>query len=817
MVNPLNYINYFAMHRGYALLFLCGLIGSLTSGFAQDCSVELRGRVMDRHENIPLEGALIVLEENQAYTYSDARGLFVLESLCAGTYTLRISHPSCDDYTKQLSLQTDLDETFFLEHHITALNEIIVEEQKRQKNTETTPEVVLQGNELERFSGQSLGDALSQVSGVTTLKTGNVIVKPVIHGMFGARVALVSEGVRVNDQEWGADHAPTVDLNAVEQISVIKGAATLRYGGDTPGGVIVMQKGKPFLKDTLYGHLLSSASANGRGGAMTGSLVKGFANGNYVKGQATIKKRGDAQAPAYNLSNTGWTEAAMSMQWGRNQFLKGWEVNYSFFQNTIGILRAAHVGNVEDLERALRSEVPLRIDPFTYTIAAPKQQSQHHNAKFYYFKRWAADTKLEVHYNFQWNQREEFDIRRGEDRNKAAIDLQLMTQKLAAHLAWTGAESMAYTAGIQAELQDNFSNPDTGVKRLIPDYLKYTLAGYTTARYQPDNSLTIDAGLRLDWTLMDAQKYYDINDWEQRGYDNRYSQFEVRRLSTQLLTRPKFEFLNWAFSTGVRSQWNPVFETTLNYNLSQRAPNAAELFSDGLHHALATIEYGSLDLKKEIAHKVLLNSTYIKEGLNLNLTPYLSWVNDFILLEPAGFEQTIRGAFPYYHYKGVDAQFVGVDFEMQWRVHPQISLLQQTNWVRAKEAKTQIDLIHIPPLSAHQKLVFVHPQKKGWKWEIYNTQVASQRFFPDNNFTYQFIENGQLTTKTIDISTPPNGYSLWGSSLVLQWDLEGQRSIQLQCIVDNLANTTYRSYLNRLRFYADEMGRNIQVLIKYSL
>ncbi|MEK9957417.1 MAG: hypothetical protein VW578_01375, partial [Flavobacteriaceae bacterium] len=84
-------------------------------------------------------------------------------------------------------------------------------------------------------------------------------------------------------------------------------------------------------------------------------------------------------------------------------------------------------------------------------------------------------------------------------------------------------------------------------------------------------------------------------------------------------------------------------------------------------------------------------------------------------------------------------------------------------------------------------------------------------------FTYKIYQYGHHTTKTIDISTPPNGYSLWGSSLVLQWDLEGQRSIQLQCIVDNLANTTYRSYLNRLRFYADEMGRNIQVLIKYSL
>lgn len=805
------------MQRWFVRLFVLVFLLVSNTVFAQDCHIELRGRVIDLHENISLESALILLNDDQFYTYSDSNGLFLIEGLCPGSYKLTISHPSCDALNKTIDLKADYEDTFYLEHHITALSEVIINDQNAQKKVETTPEALIQKNQLDRFAGQSLGDALSQVAGVTTLKTGNVIVKPVLHGMYGARVAMVADGVRVNDQEWGADHAPSIDLNAVEQISVVKGAATLRYGGDTPGGVIIMEKSKSFLKDTLFGHVISSLASNGKGAALTSNLVRGFSNGKYLKGQATLKKRGDVSAPDYNLSNTGWTEAAISFQLGSNKILNGWEIDYSFFKNTIGILRSAHIGNVEDLERALSSTKPLRIESFTYTIAAPKQQSQHHNAKLNYFKRWDDNSKLEVYYNFQWNQRKEFDVRRGEDRNMAAIDLQLMTQNIALHYAWKGIEGLRYTTGIQALLQDNFSNPETGVKRLIPDYLQYNLGAYATAHFSPNNQWALDVGGRLDWSFLDAQKYYSNATWAARGYDLRYASFEVRQLATQILTRPQFEFYNWAFTTGARYQLSSNFEGTISYNLSQRAPNAAELFSDGLHHALATIEYGNLDLKKEIAHKILFNGNLSFGSNTWNITPYISWIKDYILLEPGGFEQTIRGAFPYYNYKGVDAQFLGMDMEAQWVFTPTVALRQQLSWVRAKETRKKRDLIHIPPLSLSQSILLTHPKRKYWKWEIFNTTVLKQQHYPNNNFDYQFIENGQLTSKQIDISTPPDGYSIWGTSLTMNWKFAGQRALKFQITIDNLFDVSYRDYLNRLRFYADEIGRNIQLMIKYNL
>jgi iron complex outermembrane receptor protein len=66
----------------------------------------------------------------------------------------------------------------------------------------------------------------------------------------------------------------------------------------------------------------------------------------------------------------------------------------------------------------------------------------------------------------------------------------------------------------------------------------------------------------------------------------------------------------------------------------------------------------------------------------------------------------------------------------------------------------------------------------------------------------------------VDISTPPNGYHDLG--LELNWGPYPLRSskISMSLIFDNLLDVSYRNYLNRLRFYADEVGRNVMLQIK---
>jgi iron complex outermembrane receptor protein len=78
--------------------------------------------------------------------------------------------------------------------------------------------------------------------------------------------------VRLEDQEWGTEHAPNFDVNA-GKITVIKGASGLQYGGDAVGGLVVIEPIS--VKDTLFGKTILNLASNGRGGSVSSSLHKG--------------------------------------------------------------------------------------------------------------------------------------------------------------------------------------------------------------------------------------------------------------------------------------------------------------------------------------------------------------------------------------------------------------------------------------------------------------------------------------------------------------------------------------------------------------
>jgi iron complex outermembrane receptor protein len=101
----------------------------------------------------------------------------------------------------------------------------------------------------------------------------------------------------------------------------------------------------------------------------------------------------------------------------------------------------------------------------------------------------------------------------------------------------------------------------------------------------------------------------------------------------------------------------------------------------------------------------------------------------------------------------------------------------------------------------------------------YETRVKSeivlrQNQFPDTNFTTNIVVNNELTPVLVDISTPPAAYQLlhlYSEKLRLLVS-----RIQQSFSVQNILNTNYRDYLNRQRFFADEMGRNFQIQLKFN-
>ena len=575
------------------LAFLVLLFSSITS-LSQNCNNSLSGTVTDIHDGQLLTGVTLIVAETDQAVQTDFDGTYSFSNLCNATYYIQVSHPYCLTKGFAVRVSGDTKKSFKLEHHIEELNQITIEGKAYNDKSKTLFENSIDKNELERFSSASLGDALKSLSGVSSLNTGNTVVKPMINGLHSSRVVIVNNGVRMEDQEWGAEHAPNIDINSVSNLTVLKGAGALQYSGDAVGGVIIAETSKVPVKDSLYGKSLMTATSNGRGAALSSKLTKSYKNGMYATLQGTLKRFGDFEAPDYVLSNTGIFERSASLQVGFNRFDYGIEGYYSIFKNEIGILAASHLGGARDQIRAISSDVPLIINDFTYTINAPRQDVSHHLATVKGFKRFENFGKLSIQYDFQRNNRLEFDIRRGDDKNKAASDLQLDTHTVLLDLESHLTDAITLKSGIMTRYQKNVANPNTGVRRLIPDYQMYDFGMYFVVDYQWNEQLLLEAGARYDHSYMNVFKFYRTSFWESRDYDQYFSGIVVEELENQILTNPQLNFNNGSATLGANYTFGEDYKLFFNYSIASRAPNSSELFSEGLHHSASRIELGDL-------------------------------------------------------------------------------------------------------------------------------------------------------------------------------------------------------------------------------
>lgn len=769
--------------------------------FSQECNYTLSGKVIDIHDQSPLAGANIIVAGPELYVLSDLDGNFEISNLCEGEFVIQVSHPECDTQVFKVTMDGNVSKNFKLEHHLESLNEVIISGKAFTTKTESVLENSLSDAQLEQFSNNTLGDALRKLSGVSSLNTGNAIVKPVINGLHSSRVTLINNGVRMQDQEWGVEHSPNIDINSANKITVIKGASALQYTGDAIGGVIISEPIKIPIKDTLYGKSIFAFSTNGRGGTNTTSIMKGFKNGWFAQVQGTLKRFGDFEAPDYILSNTGNFERDVLVRVGQNKIDWGWESQYSLFKNDIGILRASHLGGAEDQVNAINSQEPTFIEPFTYNINQPKQEVTHHIGRLYGFKKLKGSGKLELSYDFQSNRRFEFDIRRGDDADKPSVDLRLNTHNVNLGYEFSKGD-WDFKTGALFNYQDNFANPETGVRRLIPDYEQYKIGAFGIANWEITDKWSFESGLRYDYIYMDVFKFYRKTFWESRGYDTIFPDLVIEDLGTQVLTNPQLRFDNFSAMIGSSFEIAPNWNVLANFSLATRAPNASELFSEGLHHSASRIELGDLSFISESSKKFAV--TLQKKGnISFAISPYYNFLDNFIIIEPTDVQQTIRGNFQVWEYRQTGTEMMGIDFNFGAQLIDDLFFENTFSLVKAYERDNNKPLINMPPVNFSNRISY---EKERFSVSLEQQYFFEQNEFPDNNFEV-FIPATE-TFEIIDISTPPDAYQLWDFGANYNFNIFKKSVLTIGLSVQNIFNTSYRNYLNRLRYYADDVGRN---------
>jgi iron complex outermembrane receptor protein len=780
-------------------------------GFFGYAQVTITGVISDEN-GLPLRDAHVHIANKT--TSTDVNGSYVLSDIPKGKQKLYISFIGYHAIAETIEISTDLTINRQLKLDVTKLDDITIQQLSNSKS-ESSNEQVLKSATIEKFSNQTLGEALKEVSGVSILKTGSTIVKPVINGLHSSRVPIINNNVRLEDQQWGTEHAPNFDINAAGKITVIKGASALQYGGDAIGGIVVIEP-EVIKKDTLVGKTILNLSSNGMGGSLSSSLQKGNRYGWSWNALGTFKYLGDRETPDYVLSNSGNREQNFS---GGIRFAKekyNFNAMYSFYNAQIGIIKASHIGNVNDLYNSINNQQPSVIEPFSYSIDAPKQEVQHHLAKIN-FQRWLSEnTSIDLQYAFQFNNRLEFDVRRtSATTKKAALDLQLATHTFLADYK-TVIGNWRLKSGLNLGYQNNFANPETGVRPLIPSYEKLDAGLYGIAVYKFDNATSLESGIRYDFSTIEATKYYLKSRWIERGYDAAFSHFIVGDEGNQWLTKPTFDYHNFTANIGFKKQLHHEMEWLVNVSLASRNPNPSELFSDGLHHSTGQIELGDLRLEKEQAYK--FNTTFRKDWklFQVQLNPFINRISNFIYLQPIGFETTIRGAFPVWEFKQTEALLTGFDVNTKWTISNHFSHELGLAYVNGQNLSTDEYLIDMPPFVINNKIQYKNESWFNLVAELKSELVFRQNHFPNYNFETNIIVNNALNPVLVDISSPPKGYHLLHFYSEITFKINKKNSLTTSFSVQNIMNTTYRDYLNRQRFFVDEMGRNIQIQLKFN-
>lgn len=797
--------------------FCCSVCCCCGVAHSQDCDQQVQGRIIDRDWGNPIPNAFIRINNSFDSTQSDTNGYFVLKDICKGNLGLEVIGTGYELVTMELNIVENVEVEIEMSHMVHELSQINIRDDLFQSESKTLLKWELNEKSIDAYSHQNLAHALSSLSGVSMLKMGNEITKPIVHGMYSSRVQIVSNGINLNDQQWGIDHAPSIDLNAFENIQLLKGAVALKYGSSAPGGIIILSNRNIIQKDSIYGKIVLSGATNSKSSSLSSRIVKSFKSGIFMRLQGSYKGAGDFQAPEYMLSNTASQRHNIDFSIGKNTFDKKWELRASTYGFKSGILRAAHIGNLADLLRAIKRAQPIYIEDFSYDIDPPKQTVNHIHLSGNYSWRLDSSKKIELRYGYQRNTRKEYDIRRGGRSTIPAIDLQLTTYSFLGNYELTPFDNWQLSSGLSLNIQQNYSSPDTGIKRLIPDHTLIGVGGFFTASYSPNNYFDVELGGRIDYRDMNVKKYYTLNRWKEKGYNEKYSHLELFQTGSQLLVNPKLTFWDTSIIVGARSELTEDLSLGLNYTYVERSPNISELFSDGVHHSLASIEYGLLELKEEKAHKLILDLEGKLDKLSAVFSPYYSYIKNFISIDPTGLEMTIRGAFPVWEYSAVDAVFQGIDLDIDYRFTPSIEYRANFSYVKVFEIKSKEYLNNIPPFNFRNSIEVSSSKSDKWQVGISSEYVARQNRFPENSFSVSVIEEGQINDELVRLNEPPGAYHLFNCDFRTKIFKKGDFDIESTLRISNIFNAQHRDYLNRLRYYADDVGRNIllQMLITF--
>lgn len=729
--------------------------------------------VKSKQTQQPVIGA--VVQYQKQYQETDISGKVVLP-ISGQRVWLQITHVGYHSFSQKVDFKKADVQTIFLEEKSVDLDEVTVKGAKKvsSKNVITT----IKGNKLQRNTSQTLGDVLASVEGVSTIKSGATVVKPVIHGLHSNRIILLNNNVVHQGQDWGEDHAPEIDPFMANSITVVKGAEGVKYGANALGGVVLIDSKKlPYQSDKIQGNLGARLTTNGHSGAFFSMLEGSVKKANMAwRLQATNTVSGDLETAEYALNNTGTQSLNFAGSLGYKIEKLGVEAYYSRFSNKLGVFLGAHLGSKDDLLERFTIGRPLTIEPISYTIKAPKQEVVHHLAKVNAFWKPFEKGTFKIQYAFQRNDREEFNVRRLDRTKIPVLDMDLSTHSVSTSYKLPFNERWTTEIGGTYKNQTNYNVPGTGAVPVIPNFASVGFGAFAIQKFQITD-FKFDAGIRFDYENLDVN---GITKYSKRYQDNRKLQNLVYSLGAS------YSSSNWEFTT--------------NFGVAWRAPHVSELFSEGVEHGTGIYKRGNKNLASEKGYKWITGASYQAEKLAFKVAGFVQKIDNYIYDEPSQESiTTFSGVYPIFKYKQGDGFFRGIDFNGKYQFIPSIEYGVKASFVYATNLDNDGYFPFIPSENITQEIKFLKDFEKSTLSNLYCS------------LQHNFVAKQKRFNKTTElVASTPSAYHLVNFTAGITIPVKN-KTLSVDLVIDNLTNRLYKEYTNRFRYYAHETGRNIQL------
>lgn len=541
-----------------------------------------------------------------------------------------------------------------------------------------TPAETLDGSELILKREATLGDTLNGMLGVHADTFGAGASRPVIRGQTAPRVKILSDGSELMDASGiSPDHAITSELMLARRIEVLRGPATLLYGGGAIGGVVNVIDDK--IPEALpengvqgYTELRGATGSSERAAAF--GVTAGEENfAIHVEG---LKRRSDD----YRVPD--WPDGRL---------------NGSFEESATGSVGMSWIGSRGFIGMA-------------YTNTHSEYGLPGHNHEY----ESCHPHGSHLHCGGHGDEHDDHGHEEHEaGHDEAAPFVRLKTERV--------------------DVRGEYRKPFAGVEKIrvrggLTDYQHEEIEGGVVATTFKNRGY--DA--RVEFEHQPVAGWRGVvgvqgsrSEFSALGEESFLPETTTENVGIFLLE--EYRFKDWRFEVGARQEWQsltpennkaksaldgtslsgaaiwdfaPMYSLTLSVSRSQRLPTAQELYADGIHLATNTYEIGNEDLKQETSQNIDLTLRKHMGDAHFAVSLFHNRVKDYIYANTLDRHEDFR----LIEYAQHDAEFTGVEAEASYRFNSHVTATVFGDMVRGKLTGSAGNLPRIPAVRAGARL-----------------------------------------------------------------------------------------------------------------